>query len=647
MLLIALLVAVAWSSLSARAEAATVLQVTPGGGTYNSIQAAIAAAPITTDTVTIRIAAGVYHENLNISAALDLTLEGGWDPTFTTRDTSRLTAAFGDSYGSEIDIIGAAKVTMDGLTITRGNDSNGGGIDIWGPGADVRLLNSTVTRNDADANGGGISSYNSTLTLENSEVSDNVSYDDNDGGGLYVHGGTLVIKKSNILRNVVTSWGYMGGGMFLNNVNATISQSRIQNNTSFDSGGGGIAAADSDLAIVNSIISGNSTTDGDGGGLYYYQEDNGNALAIINSTITNNTAENTGGGAYIDSTYYGSVDIRNSVLWGNLDSTGTAPYFKPGDVYLNYDEGITFNISNSDIGAATGTAFSGPGNVSADPLFVDPGAANYHLGVGSAAIDTGAPVGAPAMDINSIARPRGAGFDMGAYEEKLNFDTIAPTVGLIAPKLASDTSKDTNFSVSWAGSDAAPSSGGLRYQVLYKIGAGGRWRVARNWTKRTSMVFHGIEGRTFYVRVRSRDAAGNVGSFSSVKKTIVPRDSICSHFILGNSGFYRPFVGADATTAYYNGTIYRSDKAGDSVSFLFKGKNIYLIGSKGPGMSKAKVYVDGRYAATVDAFAATNTYRRVLFARSVGGSGRHLVTIRNLATAGRPAFDIDAYGMLQ
>ena len=53
-------------------------------------------------------------------------------------------------------------------------------------------------------------------------------------------------------------------------------------------------------------------------------------------------------------------------------------------------------------------------NLHGDPLFV--GGVDYHLLLGSPAIDAGDPLFAPGLDRDRIGRPRGAGPDIGAYE---------------------------------------------------------------------------------------------------------------------------------------------------------------------------------------------------------------------------------------
>lgn len=56
--------------------------------------------------------------------------------------------------------------------------------------------------------------------------------------------------------------------------------------------------------------------------------------------------------------------------------------------------------------------------MSGDPLFTNPAALNYHIGPGSAAIDTASNAGVTA-DIDGDLRPMNAGYDIGADEVEL------------------------------------------------------------------------------------------------------------------------------------------------------------------------------------------------------------------------------------
>lgn len=89
------------------------------------------------------------------------------------------------------------------------------------------------------------------------------------------------------------------------------------------------------------------------------------------------------------------------------------------------DRGSHITLEYCDIGggrsavAVSGTHSTlqwGAGNVTTDPLFVDPKAGDFHLQASSPLIDTGTVAGAPQIDVERHLRPCGSGVDMGAYE---------------------------------------------------------------------------------------------------------------------------------------------------------------------------------------------------------------------------------------
>jgi len=128
-------------------------------------------------------------------------------------------------------------------------------------------------------------------------------------------------------------------------------------------------------------------------------------IELINCTIADNTAT----GVVRWGT--GTVTITNSILWGNADDINGDP--------------AAFTVSYCDIedGDFEGTN----GNISADPLFMNPGAADYRLRGDSPCIDAGTSDSAPSLALLGCRRwdefyvpNTGGGFfgwyDIGAYE---------------------------------------------------------------------------------------------------------------------------------------------------------------------------------------------------------------------------------------
>ncbi len=104
-----------------------------------------------------------------------------------------------------------------------------------------------------------------------------------------------------------------GGG--IRNANITLLfNTTIYSNTS--SSGAGIFNADGDTIIHNSTISGNSAR-GHGGGINNLSGD----VRIYSSTITNNNDSSGAGGIHNEApSYFGSVEMKNSILAGNSSS---------------------------------------------------------------------------------------------------------------------------------------------------------------------------------------------------------------------------------------------------------------------------------------------------------------------------------------
>jgi hypothetical protein len=93
------------------------------------------------------------------------------------------------------------------------------------------------------------------------------------------------------------------------------------------------------------------------------------------------------------------------------------------------------------------------------------------------------------------------------------------------------------------------------------------------------------------------------------------------------------------STARYSGYAGRqvkySTRSGDAATFTFTGTGIAWIGPVGPTRGAARVYVDGKYVATVNLRRSTFHARTLLFARAFPAGGAHTIRIA-VSSSGRP-----------
>ena len=258
---------------------------------------------------TIQLTSGplVPARSVTISAAdaPGIILDGGGNDRVLivnpglTVNVAHLTVTNGYGFQLAGGILNNGNLTLDRVIVT-GNQMTTDGGEFWqggggiynGDGANLNLIDSTVSNNTAQWSGGGVYSFfNTTTTIIRSTISGNVSNDV--GGGLRLLG-NADISNSTISGNIATGWH--GGAIFQTDGDVIITNSTIANNVAPDYApstlfigqfGGGFVPT---LALTNTIITGNqwyacekfaSGTTGNvvSGGHNVVQDDSCNAVA--------------------------------------------------------------------------------------------------------------------------------------------------------------------------------------------------------------------------------------------------------------------------------------------------------------------------------------------------------------------------------
>ena len=88
-------------------------------------------------------------------------------------------------------------------------------------------------------------------------------------------------------------------------------------------------------------------------------------------------------------------------------------------------------------------------------------------------------------------------------------------------------------------------------------------------------------------------------------------------------------------------------KKNAAATFTFTGRAVAWIAPRGAALGKAKVYLDGKYVATVDLKTASAQNQRVVFAYSWTASKSHKMQIVCQATSGRPRIEVDAFAVMK
>ena len=351
---------------------------------------------------TVFVAEGVYVENLSISTGV--TLLGGYDAESGVRDPE-LYESVVDGTGLtswllvKYDADPAEPILIDGMVFQNANHSTWGGAAIFMRG-NMTVSNCVFRNNTSGSKAGGIyidPTGSVVPVIRNCLFEGCKSTAAEQAAAIYSEG--IALTENCVIR------GCQGGVMIRQNEGGTVQNCVIYNN----------------LAEYNGCLYGKGT--------------------FINNTVCNNLGvEGRYGGCRIEG------KVVNCVFWGNSVPNGDATHH-------NYIASGTGSSNNkADIGTGMTTGLAADNNAADGPNFRNPTGfagiaktdaektavrdADFAVTSASAPLlDCGDATQAPATDMKGVARPKGNGVDLGAYE----YDPDAVHIEVTGVRILQDT----------------------------------------------------------------------------------------------------------------------------------------------------------------------------------------------------------------
>jgi hypothetical protein len=437
------------SLLATGSLAQTTINVGPGQ-TYPTIQSGINAA---NNGDTVLVAPGTYNENINFNGkAITVTSSGGAARTIIDGGaTPGLAVVAFQSNENRTSVLSNLTIRNGGL-VTFSSPAGGG---IYISGASPTILNNIISENQCN----GIDvAWGAALIQGNTISATSVA------ANAYCWNGVALVLEGNqssttmpnsVIGNTIennTSLGDSAAAIFIwvSNGNVIVGNT-IRNNVSSQ---GAVQMYNSESIIFSqnlvygNSISGKIVSSGGAGGLYLAIPGGAPPFygVIANNTFANNTTSQSVGGAsqvFIDGDV-SEFSFVNNILYGTgsyslLVCNSTYAYLSPGPMLVENNDVFNPSGQTYDSSCANGTGVAG--NISVDPLFVDPANHDFHLRSGSPGIDVGnnqaltmlTPYGVDlATDLDGALRVqdatgKGCIIDMGAYESPGTVNSCGPS----------------------------------------------------------------------------------------------------------------------------------------------------------------------------------------------------------------------------
>ncbi len=353
-------------------------------------------------------------------------------------------AAINDANNGDIVIVSAGRyyenIDFKGRNITlTSKDPN-----------DSQIVDSTIIDGNrpADINNGSVVTFKSGETrnaiIKGFTITGGIGTKNGDiyyGGGIYCSGASPTILQNVIINNTALGNSSMGGGFYgRNGSNILLKGNKIIDNFAHTAGGiyallsieiynniichniaessGGGIYSRSQAVIANNIIYDNMAELGNGGGIYLRGV--GNSIVKGNTIFGNASGQD---GANLDIQFSNNVIVANNIITDAINGPGVYLYQTTMDFRYN---NLWNNFGGNYEGISDQTGLNG--NVSINPLFVNPDNNDFHLQAISPCINTGDPTfigDLNEVDIDGQARILLGQVDIGSDEYSGNIGPVA------------------------------------------------------------------------------------------------------------------------------------------------------------------------------------------------------------------------------
>lgn len=296
-------------------------------------------------------------------------------------------------------VAGGVTTELRRFTVANGFALEGSGGGVLNEGA-LTLTETIVSGCLADTLGGGVSNLgmDASLALDRATIDGNTA--GLGGGGLYSNG-ELLVTSSTVSGNTADA-GSDGGGLLNEGFPSDVVTSTVSGNRATGNGGG--IASTNAIIIGNSTISGN-TADGDGGGLR-----NQSVMQVSSCTVADNVAATGSALSAVDPNgLMAQTLLDRSIIEGTCAGDPVSPagnsVESPGDTCgLEADGSDQVSVSADDLDL--GSLSDNGGSTETHSLAAD-----------SVAVDAiASSICGFDEDQRGVARPQGAGCDVGAFE---------------------------------------------------------------------------------------------------------------------------------------------------------------------------------------------------------------------------------------